>query len=167
MKELLEVLAKLWTPIAGAPLWVRVVAIVVIASVALEAAQCAFLGSSLFWVAARLAPWSQILEPSRVIVTTYQIQAPGATNAADADGRACPVGSVIIATYTRSADGWVSVAGRNEKEGFYPVASDGIAARPTDKEVKYELPFKMTSSAGREYFIVLAMSKPFDRSAAI
>ncbi|MBY5706980.1 hypothetical protein HFO38_30495 [Rhizobium leguminosarum] len=162
MKELLEVLAKLWAPISGAPLWVRIVAIAVIAAVVMEVAQCAFLGSSFFWIAARFTPWPQMFEPNRVIVTTYEIRAPGATDGADADGCPCPIGSRVIATYTRSSDGWVSAAGWNEKEGFYSIAADGIAARPIDKEVKYEIPFEMTSSAGREYFIVLARSKPFD-----
>jgi hypothetical protein len=162
MKDLLEVLAKLWTPISRAPWWARGLATIAIALVVVEVAQDGFLGSSLFWIAARVAPWSQILEPNRVIATTYGIRSPGATTAEDADGRACPIGSKVNLTFARSADGWVAVAGWNAKEGVYAISKDGLSPQPIEREKVYAVPFEITSSAGEEYFIVLGKSKPFD-----
>jgi len=162
MKDLLEILAKLWAPISGAPWWARGLATIVVALLVIEVAQDGFLGTSLFWVAARLAPWSQILEPNRVVTTTYEIRPPGAASAGDADGRACPIGSKVNLTFARSADGWVAVAGWNAKEGLYAISKDGLSPQPIEREKVYAVPFEITSSAGKEYFIVLGKSKPFD-----
>jgi hypothetical protein len=161
MKELLEILTKLWAAITRLPIWAQIISGLLIAVIAVEAAQEALLGSGLFWVAARFAPWPQIMEPDRAIATKFEVFAPGATGAVDANGIPCPVGSDITLTYARSADGWVAVAGWNDKEGLYAISSQGVLAQPVDKGVTYQVPFKITSSAGQEYFIVLGKSKPF------
>ncbi|MDE3775425.1 hypothetical protein I7F96_32195 [Sinorhizobium meliloti] len=162
MKEFLEILAKLWTAISRLPSWAQIISGIFIAVIAVEAAQEALLGSGLFWVAARLAPWPQIFEPDRAIATKFEVRAPGAEGPVDANGIPCPVGSDITLTYARSADGWVAVAGWNDKEGLYPISAEGVVAQPIDKGVTYPIPFKITSSAGAEYFIVIGKSKPFE-----
>ncbi|QPB24447.1 hypothetical protein [Rhizobium sp. 007] len=162
MKELLEILAKLWTAISRLPRWAQIISGLLVAVIAVEAAQEALLGSGLFWVAARLAPWPQLFEPDRAIATKFEVLAPSAERPVDANGIPCPVGSDITLTYARSADGWVAVAGWNYKEGLYAISPEGVSAQPVDKGVTYPIPFKITSSAGAEYFIVVGKSKPFE-----
>jgi hypothetical protein len=128
-----------------------------------EAGQSGFLGSSLFWVAARVVPWPPLLEPLRTITTTYTIRSSSDGSWGPlAFGGPCPVGSQVDLSFQRSADGWVAVAGWNAREGLYPVATAGVRSLPVEKNNVYSFRLDMNSSAGREYLIILGSSKPFD-----
>jgi hypothetical protein len=163
MKDLLEVLSRLWLLVANSPRWVQgLAAIVLFASVA-EFAQDGFLGSPMFWVAAPLLPWPQLVEPYRTLATTYTIRRPEDTGFAPLGfGAPCPVGSQVDVAVERGGDGWMAVAGWNQREGFYPVARSGLGAIPIEKDKTYSFRLNMKSSAGREYLVAIASSKRFD-----
>jgi hypothetical protein len=163
MKEVLETLARLWAPIANAPLWARLLVAAALFVGVAEAGQSGFLGSSLFWVAARVVPWPPLLEPLRTITTTYTIRSSSDGSWGPlAFGGPCPVGSQVDLSFQRSADGWVAVAGWNAREGLYPIATAGVQSLPVEKNNVYSFRLDMNSSAGREYLIILGSSKPFD-----
>src|SRR5258708_39842606 len=73
MKDLIEVLNRLWSLVKEAPRWVQALAAIVLFIGVAEVSQCGFLGSPMFWATAPVLPWPQVLEPERKLSATYMV----------------------------------------------------------------------------------------------